>query len=311
MAVITYTQDAALMSYQSWLMQQGNAAILERQCSPQNEPTCANMPGAVVAQAGSLIRYSVLTTLTSATVFFGGQFQTLAGQWQNVAETVIGTSAGGIDAVLRPAVAGCYKNLVATVGTAVVAGTEVYVLAELGRINNGVFQPYAVLVSGYIRTNEPIDSGGGPRRKDPPPSGGGGGGCCLETNFPDTWDPDSDNPYTYPREPDANARLVYLEYGYTTGAGGGNRRQYLLISPPSGYGFEVFSTVDQPGGVQFSYAFQAGGPPYYDAGLNRHYFPLPDSLWFSSDILVTIQASNPGGSDAWSFTTALFSERGP
>lgn len=179
MAIITYTQDAVLGAYQQWLMVQGANACLERDQRDQTGRDCADLPGSVVAQAGSQIRYSVLTTLTSATVFFAGTFRNEAKQWQNIAETVVGTSAGGVDQVIRPVSAGCFRTFVASVGTAVVAGSEVYVLAELGRTNNGVFQPYALLAAGYVRTNEPIDMTPGPGTKNPP----GGGSCVCPSTF--------------------------------------------------------------------------------------------------------------------------------
>lgn len=183
MAIITYTQDAVLGAYQQWLMQQGAQACLDRIQRSQDPPSCADVAGAIVAIAGSQIRYTVLTTLPSVNVFFSGQFQTETGMFQGISETVVGTSAGGVDRVIRPATAGCYRTMVASVGSALVAGSEVYVLAELGRTNNGEFQPYALLVSGYIRTNEPIDTGPSPGTKNPPTGGGGGSNCICPSTF--------------------------------------------------------------------------------------------------------------------------------
>lgn len=183
MGIITYTQDAVLGAYQQWLMQQGAQACLDKRIIGQDAPDCGLQAGTIYAQAGSLLRYSVLTTLTSVNVSFFGQFQTEAKMWQNVGQVVTGTSAGGIDRITQTATAGCYKNMVASVGTASVSGTEVYVLAELGRTNNGEFVPYAVLLSGYVTTNEPLDSGGGPRGRPTPSSGGSGGSCVCPSTF--------------------------------------------------------------------------------------------------------------------------------
>jgi hypothetical protein len=310
MAIINYTQEAVLGAYQQWLMQQGAQACLERINRGQDALSCANVPGAIVAQAGSQIRYTVLTTLSSATVTFSGQFQTESGMWQNVNETVVGTSAGGVDRVLRPATAGCYRTFVASVGTATVAGSEVYVLAELGRTNNGVFQPYAILTSGYVRTNEPIDMTPGPGTRNPP-SSGTGGGCCLETIYSDSWDPDSLNPYTWTPASGANAKMVYLNFTHTTSGTAGNRYIYLNVGTFSGYGFEVSSTIAQPASTSYDYTFQAGGETYQNAATARNFFGIPADLWFDDVIYITIQANGVKAGDVYSFTEITMAEKGP
>jgi hypothetical protein len=296
MAVIAYTQDAALMGYQQWLMQQGIIACQDRIILGQGAPDCAAMPGAVVAQAGSQIRYSVLTTLSSATVTFSGQFQTFEGMWQNVGETVVGTSAGGIDQVTRPATAGCYKNMVASVGTAVVADSEVYVIAELGRTNNGVFQPYAVLVSGYIRTNEPIDSGGGPQQQNPPTTASGAGACICPSTFEirsidgimaaQGW---QDN-YT----PAANtAERVVSIVGYgTNGATVANRNIFAeIIAVGAGPVAWIQSPDSLTANQSYSIQGMVGRGPDFTR-LTDFYRSLPESLWWSTTYQVQIGIGN-------------------
>jgi hypothetical protein len=310
MAIITYTQDAVLGAYQQWLMQQGAQACLERRIIGQEPPNCANVAGAIVAQAGSQIRYSVLTTLSSATVFFMGQFQTEAGAWQNVAETVVGTSAGGIDQVTRPAVAGCYRTMVASVGTALVAGSEVYVLAELGRTNNGEFQPYAILVSGYVRTNEPIDSSPQPGVKNPPAGTSGGGGCCMTTLFDDTFDPDA-GAYTVVVPSGANGRLVFLNATYVASGVAANRTINVQLNPASGFGWTDTNQNVQTAGQGKGYIWQIEGQTFTDSATGDFYRSLPTSLWFSGDFTVELRANNPQAGDNFLTSDITYEIKGP
>lgn len=296
MAVLKYTQDAALMNYQQWLMQQGVAACLEEQRQSQDMPNCATQPGALVAQAGSQIRYSVLTTLTSVTVFFAGQFQPLTGGWQNVGQTVIGTSAGGIDRITQPAVAGCYNSMVATVGSAIVAGSEVYVLAELGRTNNGVFQPYALLVSGYIRTDEPIDSRDGPRLQNPPTGGGSTGTCVCPSTIEirsidgiqaaQGW---QDN-YT-PASGSIERVLSVVGYG-TNGATVANRNIFAeFVVVGAGPVMWIQSPDTLTAGQSYSIqGLVERGPDF--TRLTDFYRSLPATLWFSQEYQVQIGIGN-------------------
>lgn len=183
MAVITYTQTAVLSAYQTWLMEQGAQACLERIVRPLEPPGAPSALCGPYAQAGSQIRYTVTTTLATATVSFSGQFRTVTGAWQNMGESVTATSAGGATQVVRPATAGSYANMVASVGAATVGAGEVYVVAELGRQNNGAFTPYAVLFKGYPESNAPLDLCAGTFLQNPPSTGGGGNACVCPSTF--------------------------------------------------------------------------------------------------------------------------------
>lgn len=182
MAVINYTQQAVLGAYQSWLMEQGARACLDRVIIGQDGPKRPLASCGPYAQAGTSIRYTVSTTLASASVFFAGQFQTDEGKWANVGETVTATSAGGVKQIVRPAVAGSYANMVASVGGATVGEGEVYVVAELGRQNNGAFVPYAVLFKGYPESNTPLDICSGTFMQNKPQTATGGN-CVCPTTF--------------------------------------------------------------------------------------------------------------------------------
>lgn len=181
MAVITYSQDAVLSAYQSWLMQQGAQACLDRITRSQDPPGAPSALCGPYAQDGSQIRYTVRTTLASASVSFSGQFKMATGGWQNVGETVVATSAGGVRQVVRPATAGSYATMVASVGAATVGAGEVYVMAELGRQNNGTFTPYAVLFKGYPESNAPLDLCAGTFLQNPPSTAAGGTCVCTTT----------------------------------------------------------------------------------------------------------------------------------
>lgn len=182
MAVLNYTQNAALGAYQTWLMEQGVQACLDRIPRPQDPPGAPSALCGPYAQVGSQIRYTVRTTLPTATVSFSGQFRTASGNWQNTGETLTATSVGGVSQIVRPAATGSFASMVASVGAATVGAGEVYVVAELGRQNNGAFTPYAVLFKGYPESNAPLDLCAGTFLQNPP-STGGGGTCVCPTTF--------------------------------------------------------------------------------------------------------------------------------
>lgn len=181
MAVINYTQTAVLGAYQTWLMQQGAQACLERIVRPLEPPQALSPGCGPYAVAGTSIRYTVSTTLASATVFFSGQLLTDSGMRAPVGETVVATSVGGVQQVVRPATAGAYANMVASVGAATVGAGEVYVVAELGRQNNGAFTPYAVLFKGYPESNTPLDLCAGTFLQNPPSTAATGTCVCPTT----------------------------------------------------------------------------------------------------------------------------------
>lgn len=288
MAVITYTQEAVLGAYQTWLMEQGVQACLDRIVKPQDPPGCANIPGTVYAQAGSSIRYTVQTTLTQATVFFSGSFQPDSGGWNNVSQTVIGTVAGGADQVIRPATPGCYRTMVATVGEAVVGGAEVYVLAELGRTDNGQFVPYALLLSGYIRSNEPIDMGPGPGTKNPPTSSGGGG-CCITSLVSDEMFGDTSIAYNFTVPAGKNARIVSINGSLQTSGTAGNRLVTLQINNGIWFMYVASAQSVQTANTERGYYFAPGSPRYVDVVTGQEYAPLPENLWFDATVNVVIQ----------------------
>lgn len=310
MGIITYTQDAVLGAYQQWLMQQGAQACLDRRIIGQDAPDCGLQAGTIYAQAGSLLRYSVLTTLSSVTVSFFGQFQNEARMWQNVGQIVTGTSAGGIDRITQTATAGCYKNMVASVGTASVSGTEVYVLAELGRTNNGEFVPYAVLLSGYVTTNEPLDSTGGPRGRPTNSGGSGGGGCCIGTLSDDIFDPDSGS-YTVVVPSGANGRVVSLSGLFTCGAGVANRTVNLQLNPASGLGWQDTNQNIQTATQVKGYVWQIETDAYTNVGTGDLYRGLPSSLWFSGNFTVELRANNVQAGDSWSSWDITYEIKGP
>lgn len=299
-----------LSGFQAWQQEQFIRQCLERRTVGQDAPDCALNEGVVYAQPGSLLRYSVLTTLSSATVFFSGQFQNAARMWQNVGQTVIGTSAGGIDRVTVPATQGCYKNMVASVGSAVVAGSEVYVIAELGRTNNGEFLPYAVLVSGYVRTNEPIDSGGGSQIQNPP-SSGGGGGCCIGTTHVDTASGVESISYTITVPSGAMSRILRVSDVLVAAGAGGARTVYFEAHPSSGLGYESAAGVTQGAGATYGYVWQAGGQRYNDTANSQFFDALPMELWFSEDILITLSQVNVQTGDNWLTADITWEQRGP
>lgn len=311
MAVVTYTQNAVLGAYQQWLMQQGAQACLERRVIGQDAPDCAIQQGMVRAQAGSLLRYSVLTTLASANVFFAGQFLSDVGMWQNVGETVTGTSAGGIDQVVRPATAGCYKNMVASVGTAVVAGSEVYVLVELGRTNNGQFTPYAILLSGYVRTNEPIDSGGGPKINNPPTTGGGGGGCCIESMVADIFSGTTTATYSATVAAGTAQNVKFVANVLTTSANAANRLVLLSLLPTTGRGYESRAIAVQTASTSRGYVWQAGGARYQNVADGNEYLDIPDNLWFDQNYQVELSMTNVQAGDSWTFGDVTIAVRAP
>lgn len=181
MAIINYTQNAVLGAYQTWLMQQGAQACLDKKIIGQGGPPLPLASCGPYAEAGTSIRYTVSTTLASVNVFFSGQFQTDLGHRVAVGETVTATSAGGVKQILRPATAGSYANMVASVGAATVGAGEVYVVAELGRQNNGAFTPYAVLFKGYPESNVPLDICAGTFLQNKTPTATAGGCVCPTT----------------------------------------------------------------------------------------------------------------------------------
>lgn len=296
MAVINYTQDAVLMGYQQWLMQQGQIACLERIQRPQEPAPCSNVPGAIVAQAGSQIRYTVLTSQSSVPVFFSGTFQNELGMQQNVAETVVGTSAGGADHVIRPATAGCYRTFVASVGSALVAGSEVYVLAELGRTNNGVFQPYALLVSGYVRTNEPIDMSPSPGTKNPPTGGGGGGTCVCPTSYviQGIDGIQSAQGWQVNRTPAANTveRIIQMNMTMFSDTGVGNR--YLFVENVvvgAGPVFYQRTANDIPASTDMTFQCNAEiGAAFPEPDVR--YGVLPSTLWYAQEYQMQVGIGN-------------------
>lgn len=309
MAVITYSQEAVLGAYQTWLMQQGAQACLDRIVRSQEPPSCANIPGTVYAQAGSSIRYTVLTTLSQATVFFSGSFQPDSGGWNNVSQTVIGTSAGGVDRVIRPATPGCYRTMVATVGEAVVGGAEVYVLAELGRTDNGVFVPYALLVSGYIRSNEPIDMSPTPGTKNPPTSAGGGG-CCITTMVNDEMVGNGSIAYDVDVPAGKNARILNINGALETVGTAGNRYLSLQLSSGIHPAFYAVAQVAQAASITRQFFFQVGSPRYIAPTEGTEYSPLPESLWFDGSMGVVLQVEGIKTGDNLNIWNILYELRG-
>lgn len=309
MAVIAYTQNAVLGAYQDWLMRQGAQACLERRSIGQDALAWQNMPDTVIAQAGSLVRYSVLTTLASVTVSFFGQFSNNVNSWQNVGEIVLGTSAGGIDRVTRPAVAGSYRNMVADVGTAMVSGTQVYVLVELGRINNGAFTPYAVLLSGYAKTDAPIDSRGGPGPGTT--TTGGGGGCCLATTYSDIASGTTSISYTITPGAGQVGRVTYMEVPLQTDATVIMRYPYLLIQVGGSAPFYSVPNKSQGASTTYGYAWQMGGTPRDDVQGTTYYDLLPQDLWFSEPFDVRVLASNIQSGDDFGTATIFYELKGP
>lgn len=312
MAVVEYSQQAPLSGFYSWLQAQGlQSCLVQGQRGttlPQPQPS---LPAGAYAQAGSLIRYSVLTTLSSVTVYFRGQFQTETGQWQNVGQVVVGTSAGGIDRSILPATAGWYSNMVATVDTAVVANQECYVLVELGRIDNGVFLPYAVLLSGYITTNFPIDSQAGPQQQNPAAGGStGGGGCCMTTLFDDVFDPD-DGVYTVVVPSGANGRLIQTQGTLTCDANVANRTVNLQLNPASGFGWQDTNQNLQTATQTKGYLWQVESSIYTDIGTGTFVRGLPSSLWFSGNFTVEVRANNIQAGDDFSTWDITYEIKGP
>lgn len=307
MGIINYTQDAVLGAYQQWLMQQGAQACLDKRIIGQDAPDCGLQAGTVYAQAGSLLRYSVLTTLSSVNVSFFGQFQNEAKMWQNVGQIVTGTSAGGIDRITQTAVAGCYKNMVASVGTAAVSGTQVYVLAELGRTNNGEFVPYAVLLSGYVTTNEPLDSSGGSRGRTPP-STGGSGGCCIGRLTAAVVNFGSGAAYTVTVPAGSAGRLIQLQGNFTASATAANRRVELQLNPSTGFGFVDLNANVVTAGQSQDFGWQIDGQIFSVAATGPHWRPAPPSMWFDGNFTVELRAENVQTGDSfgnWDITTEL------
>lgn len=298
MSIINYTQNAVLGAYQTWLMQQGAQACLDKRIIGQEPPPRPLAGCGPYAQAGTSIRYTVSTTLASANVFFSGQFLTDTGKWQSVGETVTATSAGGVVQVVRPATAGSYANMVASVGSATVGAGEVYVVAELGRQNNAQFTPYAVLFKGYPESQSPLDLCAGTFTQNTPPASGGGG-CCISTTYNDDF-LDLLNPqYTITVPAGKQARVVSMNGSYAAGPTAGNRLVVADILSGAGLAYESRGISVQTANQNRAYYWQVGSERYAEATGGANMLPLPESLWLSGPVTIDILADNFKADDVW------------
>ena len=309
MAILTFAPSAPLSGFESYLMQRG----MEATCHPLGQADLQLLaqrlhPG-VYAEAGDSVRFSAFLTSGSAVIDYGGQWQNEKGIYSRYNHTINISSGASPVRATRAASAGWYRDAVASLQTAGITGQTLYITQELGRQNAGAFAPFAMLAQGWLTSQSPVSS-----NAPPLPDGGGasaGGGCCLETIVNSNWDPDTVNPKTFTVAAGTNARLVYLEFGYTTSATVGDRFIYLQVAPTTGQGFEVFSLIAQPASTSYSYTFQAGGPTFSDVAGDGYFWGIPEGLWFSGDIEITIQAAGVKAGDLYSLTTASFATRGP
>lgn len=307
MAILTFAPSAPLSGFESYLVQRGMEVV----CAPQGQIDlhllAQRLQPGTYAEAGDSVRFSAFLTSGSAVIDYGGQWQNEKGIYSRYNHTLSITAAGSPVRATRAASAGWYRDAAASLQTAGITGQTLYITQELGRMNAGAFAPFAMLAQGWLTSQGPVSNIVPP----PIPDGGGGaggGGCCIPTLIEDLWDPDSDNPHTHTPAATGASRLIYLAYSFTTSAVAGNRRQYLALTPTTGYGAEIYVQVDQPAATTYGYLFMAGGISQDDTTANLYTRPLPEDLYINGDYLVAIQRSNPKAGDTWSFAAGTFGE---
>lgn len=310
MAVVTYTQQAALSQFQQWLMQQGALACQERQSRAQTlAPACT---GGATAQLGDSIRYTVRTSIASQVVTFSGRYVRPDGTPDMVMEQVTATSAGSPTRLIRPAAPGCYTNMVASFGNDTVTGTQVHVLAELGRTVNGIFVPFAVLLDGYSTTQDPLDMGNPIPNQTAQGGGstGGGGGCCLGTLTDDVFTFTS-QVYTVTVPAGANGRLVYLAGNVVTDSNAANRTLNLQLNPASGFGWFDTNANVQTASQTKGYIWELDASVETVAGTGEFKRSLPSNLWFSGDFTVELRLNNVQAGDTIASWDLTYEIKGP
>lgn len=308
MPILTFSPNAVLGGFSSWLQYQG----LQAACQPQDQFDLRALaqwltPG-VKAQAGDGVRYSAFLTSGSVAIDYGGQWMNEKGIYSRYNRTLNVTSASSPVRSIQPANVGWYRDAAVSLQTAAITGQTLYVTQELGRTNGGSFVPYAMLAQGWLTSTAPVSG-----TTQPPPDGGGapGGGCCVTTQtLVEMSTGGTSSSVVLPAVAGKQIRLLYVIATLATAVGGANRLPYLLFFSASGASYQVFATTPQLPLTSRGYTYQAGGERYTPAGANGDFLPLPAETWLSGAVTVGLQHGNVTAGDNYISAILVYETRG-
>lgn len=250
----------------------------------------------IVAELDETIRYSILVTGGPKTVLFYGTRIDANGEPWHFSQEVTGNSATVAATALAPSGAGLIQAMGASAVGGIGAAT-IYVLAELGDIQNGAFVPRAQLLSGLL-TGFGVVSG-------TTTVGGGGGGGGVNTNcwvnnclfaFPSTLHWIQDTTVTA----GTVHRCMHVDFQASMSSAVKNRTLKFILATEGGAVWEWDDPVFLTAGQNRNYTFNFG-TPYQSStdalGNVNVQAPLPTELIFNTDWEIDVGFANPDAGD--------------
>lgn len=297
MAVITFAAGAPLSGFWNWAAQQNMLPLCQPSAGGSLELLAKKLTWGTYAEAGDSVRFSAFLASGSAVIDYGGQWMDDAGIYKRYNQTLSVTSAASPVRVTQPASPGWYRDAAVSLQTAGITGQTLYVTHELGRTNGGGFAPIAMLAQGWLSSTAPVGN------QNPPPAdggGGGGGGCCITDHAFAAGIGLQSASVTIPVAAGTNIRITSIIGTLTTSAVAGARYINATVSGSGDLsGFNVFATnVQAPGTVQ-GYQWLSGVERSVSPLTNQEILPLPENTWFSNEVTVQLQQTNPDAGDDW------------
>ena len=249
--------------------------------------------GAWPTSQGDTLRFSILVTGGPKTVRFYGRTLTQGDDYVPFSQLVTGNSATTPATASITMPAGCLLNVDAAAVGGIGAAT-IYVLAELGHVEGGVFIPYAQALSGLLTgygVASSVASAAG--------SGGGGNGVCACIGTYVVEEPANDAQIYIERTPAAGTAesLASAVFTVTTVAAVANRFVSVFITDQiSGNNRGLYTDPNvQLASTSFPYSFSILGPTaVIEAGgtVYEHNVSLGAPQWFTDTWSVDIQLTN-------------------
>lgn len=283
MAVLRYTQDAALMSYQQWLMQQGvNACLEQQQHGQRGIPPPAPQEGCCVRHGDRLL-IEGNNSLETARIKVTWRSQLLNGQYVNNERILAPPHDRSQFREFIPLAPGCLCGLDISDPDGIACFGQLFFTAKLISGNDTDFQVQQRLTSGHVSANCGPSYNSGPSQS---PLSGPGHNTQYEVS-----NPAIGANFTYTGDAMTLWRMREIRFTLTTSATVASR--FARVSVRNWLNQETFLVPSQAQAASLAvdYSFQRG-LNYLSPITTRINGNLPEDLVFSGQGVIESLVTN-------------------